>query len=179
MADEDQGLSAVFLANRATLLRFAMARLAGAPESEDVIHDMWLKVSGYQPSGPIADPLGYLFRMTENVIRDLQRSAARRRAREAHWMDETPGMQSGDKNSISPEKIAVERDRLRRVEARIAELPERTRLIFRAFRLEKRKQADIARELGISLSAVEKHLQRAYKTVIAARRDDDAEMEVE
>ncbi|WP_138921377.1 sigma factor-like helix-turn-helix DNA-binding protein, partial [Novosphingobium pentaromativorans] len=48
-------------------------------------------------------------------------------------------------------------------------LPDRTAWIFRQYRIEGQSQRDIAHELGISLSAVEKHLQRAYKAVLSLR----------
>jgi RNA polymerase sigma-70 factor (ECF subfamily) len=50
-------------------------------------------------------------------------------------------------------------------------LGERTDYIFRRHRVEGIPQRDIAAELGISLSAVEKHLQRAYRAVQAAYRE--------
>jgi len=40
-------------------------------------------------------------------------------------------------------------------------LPERTRDIFILFRVEKMRQAEIAKRLGVSVSAVEKHVIRA------------------
>jgi len=49
------------------------------------------------------------------------------------------------------------------------ELPERTRTIFRRFRLDGEPQRQIAADLGISVSAIEKHLTRAYEAVAAAK----------
>jgi RNA polymerase sigma-70 factor (ECF subfamily) len=48
-------------------------------------------------------------------------------------------------------------------------------LIFRRFRIEGEQQRAIAAELGISISAVEKHLARAYKDISAARLRLDEE----
>lgn len=174
MRSETTGIGAIFLDNRTELMRFATARLRDATDAEDILQDIWLKLENLE-SGPVSEPLAYLYRMTENAIRDRQRSEIRRRVREAHWVEDGDGPSKDDKDTLSPEKIAVERDRLKRVEVRISELPERTHYIFRAVRLDGRKQSDIAAELGISLSAVEKHLQRAYKAVIKARLEDDAE----
>jgi RNA polymerase sigma-70 factor (ECF subfamily) len=48
-------------------------------------------------------------------------------------------------------------------------LPERTRAIFRRFRLDGEPQRRIAEDIGISVSAVEKHLARAYEAIAAAK----------
>ena len=54
-------------------------------------------------------------------------------------------------------------------------LPERTRTIFRRFRIDGEPQRLIADELGISVSAVEKHLARAYQAIadVKLRLDED------
>ncbi len=54
-------------------------------------------------------------------------------------------------------------------------MPERTRTIFRRFRIDGQQQSVIAAELGISVSAIEKHLARAYKEISAARLRLDEE----
>jgi RNA polymerase sigma-70 factor (ECF subfamily) len=54
-------------------------------------------------------------------------------------------------------------------------MPERTATIFRLFRLENVPQKTIAADLGISVSAVEKHLARAYLDILHARRKFDEE----
>jgi RNA polymerase sigma-70 factor (ECF subfamily) len=53
------------------------------------------------------------------------------------------------------------KERLVRATAVLLELPERTRVIFVLRRLEGMRFNDIAARLGISVSAVEKHMQRA------------------
>ena len=57
---------------------------------------------------------------------------------------------------------------LRRVEASIAAMPDRMATALRMFRIEDRSQREIAQTLGISVSGVEKLLQRAYRQI----RDD-------
>jgi DNA-directed RNA polymerase specialized sigma24 family protein len=54
-------------------------------------------------------------------------------------------------------------------------LGDRTDLVFRRYRVEGRSQKEIAAELGISLSAVEKHLQKAYRALVDLRRRIDAD----
>jgi DNA-directed RNA polymerase specialized sigma24 family protein len=66
------GLEAVFLDNRAKLLGFLAARGAG-DAAEDLLHELWLKVSTGQ-RGPIASPLSYLFRAADTLMIDRYRS---------------------------------------------------------------------------------------------------------
>ena len=74
---------------------------------------------------------------------------------------------------MSGERIVLARDQLRVVEARLAGLGERTWTILRLFRIHGLPQERIAADLGISLSAVEKHLQKAYRALLSIDREDD------
>jgi RNA polymerase sigma-70 factor (ECF subfamily) len=56
-------------------------------------------------------------------------------------------------------------------------MPERTRAIFLDFRVHEIPQKEIADQHAISISAVEKHLQRAYRVIREYRNkmeNDDA-----
>ncbi|WP_116092227.1 RNA polymerase sigma factor [Sphingomonas crusticola] len=165
------GLSAVLLANRGPLLRFLRARGAG-DDAEDVMQDLWLKVERLEAEGPIADPRAYLFRMADNLMHDRVRAAMRRTSREHAW-GETGYDISGLDDAPSAERALAARQRLRRVELALATLGERSQAIFRRFRIDGVSQSRIAQEEGISLSAVEKHLQRAYRIVATLVDEDD------
>ena len=165
------GLDAIFAANRALLARYVRVRLRNDEAIEDVIQELWLKVQTVD-SGPIAEPLAYLYRMAENLVLDRKRAEQRRVARDHLW---TEHCADGDDLSAdvapSPERVVIARDYLRRVDARLALLPERTLFVFRAVRIDKRPQKELATELGISVSAVEKHLQRAFREVISVKEE--------
>ena len=60
---------------------------------------------------------------------------------------------------------------LRHVEAALRALPERTRQIFLLNRIHGRKYADIAKAMGLSQSAVEKHMMRALEACKASLRE--------
>ena len=164
----DSGLVAVFLANRPALLRFLQARGAG-PAAEDLLQELWVKASA-GAGQPLADPLAYLYRMAANLVLDHRRGELRRARREEAWAEGDPL----PSDLSSGERTAMSRDELRLVEAALAELGERTDAIFRRFRIDGLSQRQIADELGISLSAVEKHLQKAYRALVALRRRIDA-----
>ncbi|PSJ20094.1 RNA polymerase subunit sigma-70, partial [Halomonas sp. ND22Bw] len=57
------------------------------------------------------------------------------------------------------------RSQLRIVEGAIADMPERMAIALRRFRIDGEPQRAIAAELGISVSGVEKLLQRAYRII--------------
>lgn len=168
----DGGLEAVFLANRTALLRFMRAR-GGTEDAEDLLHELWLKLSVALPTGPIADPLAYLYRMADNLMHDRRRAASRRRGRETAWSDTASGVSPGASDAPSAERMLLARDELARIEAALAMLGTRTVQIFRRYRIDGVCQKTIAVEQGISLSAVEKHLQRAYRRIMAARGEAD------
>lgn len=163
------GLEAVLLANRDRLLRFLRSRGAGE-DAEDLLQELWIKL-GHAPGGPVADPVSYLFRAANNLMLDRRRSALRASVRDHGW-----SVLSSDEDAQLPggERVLIARERLARTEAALDALGERTAQIFRQFRLEGVSQRQIAAELGLSLSAVEKHLQKAYRALVDLKEDDDA-----
>lgn len=167
------GLEAVFLNNRSSLLRFLRAR--GGPDlAEDLLQELWIKASA-GTSEPLADPLAYLYRMANNLMVDRHRSELRRSRREQAWDESGSWSEATLIEGTGADRVLSARQGLRAAEARLESLGERTEIIFRRFRLEGVTQNQIAAEMGISLSAVEKHLQKAYRALVELRRELDAE----
>ena len=168
------GLLLTALEQRAALLRYLLARRVPPEEAEDIIQDLIVKLKS-QGSGPVSEPRAYLYRMAENLLLDRLRSEGRRRGREQAWVAARAGATLDSDDRPSPEQVIIARERLALVSAALAELPERTRSVFRLYRIDGVPQRQIAADAGISLSAVEKHLQRAYRTVLDAQRRLDAD----
>jgi len=167
----DSGLEAVLLQNRAALLRFLRARGAGEA-AEDFLQEIWIRASR-GVSGPIADPIGYLFRTANNLLLEKRRAELRGARRDHQWHELISG--EGDvADSPTGERILIAREQLAAAEATLRSLGERTDYVFRRFRIEGASQRAIADELGISLSAVEKHVQKAYRALLDLRRRFDA-----
>lgn len=167
------GLRQVFLDRRPMLLRLLTARLGNADDAQDALQDLWLKLDGLaaQPaSGPIADPAAFLYRMAANHASDRRIAGRRREVRDDAWQ----GVQPGETEQPDAERALIARDRLRMVQATIAGMPERMQAALRMFRIEERSQRDIAAELGITVSGVEKLLRRAYLQINAARDAESA-----
>ena len=169
---DSNGLEAVFMAHRAVLERFLRARCGNPAEAEDLVQELWLKLSG--ATGPVAAPLAYLYRMADNLVLDRRRSARRRERRDDVWNDLAGGGTAGASDAPSIERTLIAREQLRLVEEALSELAPRTAHIFKRFRIEAIGQRHIAAEEGISVSAVEKHLQKAYHTIMQVRDKFDA-----
>jgi RNA polymerase sigma factor (sigma-70 family) len=167
------GLKAYLLRERPALLRLLTARLGSAEEAEDVVQELWLRLST-MTSTPIAQPGGYLFRMASNIATDRRRSAIAGARRDQDWI-ETHGAADGVMPSAEAGMLAS--DRLRQIDAAVAALPERTARIFRLYRYEEMPRRAVADLIGISVSAVEKHLQTAYRAIHGLDAADGGERE--
>lgn len=166
-------LEQVFLAHRPALERFLRARCGNAAEAEDLLQDLWLKLAGVMV--PVAEPLAYLYRMADNLVLDRRRSAQRRERRDDAWIDFSGSGSAGVSDAPSAERAIIARGQLAQVAQAFDELGERTTAIFKSYRIDGVGQKEIAAQQGISLSAVEKHLQKAYRLVIQLRCNLDAE----
>ena len=168
----DAGLAAVFMEHRPALLRFLHARGA-SNAAEDLLQELWLKATA-GPTEPIADPLAYLYRAANNLLLDQRRSELRRSRREESWTYSAGGSAGEASDLDSGERTVIAREQLRMIENALLGLGQPTETIFRRFRVDGISQSHIAAEIGISLSAVEKHLQKAYRLILQIRRQSDA-----
>ena len=170
-AGNSAGLEQVYLDNRPALLRFLRARGAGEA-AEDLLQELWIKAAA-GASGPIRDPLPYLYRTANNLMLDRRRAEIRQARREVEYVGP---VDAGEPASEAPheERAMIAREELRTAQEALSALGERTEAVFRRFRLEGASQKQIAEEEGISLSAVEKHLQKAYRALIQLRSPLDA-----
>lgn len=166
----EHGIEAVLLAHRAQLMRFLESHGAG-DAAEDLFQELWIRVT-QRPTGPVGNPLAYLYRAANNLMIDRYRAERQARQRDHAWSDARGGL---DERAPQPtaEETLIARQELRRFDAALAALGERAARCFRRFRLDGVPQKQIAAELGVSLSTVESDLRRAYAALIAARRQSD------
>lgn len=167
------GLEAIFLENRASLLRFLRARGAG-DESEDLLQEIWMRLSE-KTLGPVADPLPYLYRMANNLMLDRHRSRVRREKREQDWTEDTVDTATGAAPDAPADDRLIHAQSLSQVEAALRALGPRVEMVLRRFRLEGVGQKQIAEELGVSLTTVEKDLQKAYRALMTLKAEMDAQ----
>jgi RNA polymerase sigma factor (sigma-70 family) len=152
---------------RKPLMTYFQRQTGDHAEAEDLTQEVLLRLVRVNGDEAIEAPDEFVFTIASNLLRDRARKRVTRQADRHVSLHPAP-----DENATSaPLQLAAEdlpadrvlmgKERLRRVLDALADLPERTREIFVLYRLERLRQAQIAERLGISVSAVEKHVVRA------------------
>jgi RNA polymerase sigma-70 factor (ECF subfamily) len=159
---EQQGLRAIVDSFGPSLTRFFRRRIDDPGEVEDLVQEVFLRLARRGGVGDMEKIGGYVFETAASVLHDRRR---RRRVRCAEAHDPFDPERHADAD-FSPDRVLDGQERLRRASAALLELPERTRHVFVLRRLEGLRYQDVARRLGLSVSAVEKHMQRAMAHLI-------------
>lgn len=154
---------------RANLVRVFAARLRSVAEAEDLIQDLFLKVQALGELEVEGDGSALLFRMANNLMLDRLRSQTRAGARDESWR----GLQTttlGDQSvadAPSAEDVVVGRQRLKAIMVALETLPAQTARAFTLHKLEGLSHAETAAAMGVSRSAIEKHVSAALKALMA------------
>jgi RNA polymerase sigma factor (sigma-70 family) len=136
-------------------LRDQIARMTRRDDAEDLLHDAWIGIT--ERAVKAENPVALLARTAANRGIDAYRREQRLGATVA---TEAIAEAIADHRPLQDEML-IARHRLERLKGGVAQLSPRTREIFLMHRLDGRKYREIAQELGISQSAVEKHIARA------------------
>jgi RNA polymerase sigma-70 factor (ECF subfamily) len=161
-------LISAYLEHRPFLLRLLTARTGSAAEAEDIFQEMYERLAAVPDAGAIENVPAFLNRMAMNLAFDRRRSHARGVARDAEWLDVTARVEGEEPIADIPtaEDVAASRQELRLLREAIDALPAQGRRVFEMHKLEGRPHADVAAKLGISRSAVEKHMAAAMKNLL-------------
>jgi RNA polymerase sigma factor (sigma-70 family) len=138
------------------VLRTVRRVLHGTNDAEDLLHSAFIRFAEYRDRETVANPAAFLVRTAANLAVDERRRRQRR---------EIPApviemMEVADEQPMPTEMLAA-KERLENVLAGLDSLGARTREIFLMHRISGMKHRDIAARLGITVSAVEKHVAKA------------------
>ncbi len=162
-------LTAAYLEQREALARFFRARLGAQADVEDLLQDLYLKVSAIEPDREVRDHRAYLYRLASNLMMDRWRSGRRAATRDGAWrmVAHQTGLSEDIDDAPSAEAVVAGRERLAALVAALPDLPEKTARIFRMHKFEGLSYADVATNLGVSRSSVEKHMMDALRILTA------------
>jgi RNA polymerase sigma factor (sigma-70 family) len=144
---------------RGWLLRYFRRRVPNVAEAEDLVQDVFARMVARDSTEPVGHLGGYVLKTASNVLTDWIRRRSSRQAK--HHVAFEPELHGEE--DAGPERILGGTEELQAATRVLLQLPERTRTVLILRRLEGWKFQDIAAHLGISVSAVEKHLVRAIQ----------------
>ncbi|MGV1947228.1 MULTISPECIES: RNA polymerase sigma factor [unclassified Agrobacterium] len=156
VGDKKKNILESFAASYGELLRHLSRRLGRDVDADDVLQDTFLRLQSIPVETDIKNPRSYLFRMADNQATDHIRG---RRSLERYLSSvELPDCAD---DRPSPERVVDYRQRLGSLEQAISELTPRQRQVFLMHKFDGLSHAEIARDLKITKSAVEKLVMKA------------------
>lgn len=142
-------------------LRALVKRIARSTRSiddaEDFLQSAFLRMIEYRSRHAVTNDTAFLVRAASNIAIDESR---RRKVRAEPDIPMEVLVEIPDEQPLQDEVFEA-RERLKRVRAALERLSPRTREIYFMHRIDGMKYREIAAELGITSSAVEKHIAKA------------------
>lgn len=155
-------LKGLFLKHASTLRGYLARKVRDPQLVADLVQESFLRMAERARQQPIDNTPGYLYRTARNLLIDHIRQETRRKTDSvphealAQIEDELAGLEA--QAMLEQQRMALKRA--------LSELPERTQEIFRLNRIEGMTHAEVARQLEISDSSVQKHLSKALAHVM-------------
>jgi RNA polymerase sigma-70 factor (ECF subfamily) len=155
------GLAILYCAEHGKLVRY-LKRRVDDDLALDIAHDVFVRAASTPDLLRLTNPGGYLCRIAQHLLIDRERKIRRR----GRMLPLTAAIDAPA--PPQQERDLVASDIQRTLDRALGALPERTRRIFVMHRFEDKAYAEIHRELGISLGAVEYHMTRALAHIRGA-----------
>jgi len=161
-------LIGAYLQKRQDLLRYFTLRLNSEAAAEDVVQDIYLRIVTAN-SAVVENPTAYLYRLGTNLMLDRLKQQRRASLRDDAWHGSRYVRIGGEDMANDPpaEEAMAARQRLQRIVDAIEELPPQRRRAFQLHKFEARSHAETAAIMGISRSAVEKHISAALRHLLS------------
>jgi RNA polymerase sigma factor (sigma-70 family) len=132
-------------------------------EAEDLIQEAWLRVFEYCERGQVREPERVLVRTVSNLMRNEDRH----RRRHPYVGQAVEELSLADAAPL-PEEVLASRQRLTHVLNALATVDTRTREAFLLHRTDGLSYPQIAKQLGVSVSTVEKRIAWAMAVLLDA-----------
>jgi RNA polymerase sigma-70 factor (ECF subfamily) len=161
LVERTDWFKASILPHQAALRARLRRSLPPEADLDDLVSETLARAYAAEDWGRVANGRHYLFRIARNMLVD----AARRDA--IAPFDLVPHFDDRHEDWTTETTISA-RDELRQVQRAIDGLPQQCRRVFVLRRVHERSIGEIAEEMGLSISTVEKHLAKALMLVSRA-----------
>jgi len=141
------------------LLSFVRRRVDCPDAADDILQDTYLRFAGYRSDSTIENPRAFLYRIAANL------SADHLRARQRHPSESIESIEAelpADSRQV-PETIVEQQQQMDRLYQALNELSPLCREIFILSRFDGLTHVQIARQLNVSVSWVEKNIVQALR----------------
>nr|WP_238871668.1 RNA polymerase sigma factor [Halopseudomonas maritima] len=138
-------------------------RFGDRQEAHEVVHDVCVNLLASPEKETVRVPLALLHKIIHDRAISHYRSERRRQA----WVDDYAELDEVLCSAPGPERQHAAMDELEHLCAAIAELPPRCQQVFVMHKIHQLPQHQVAKQLGISLKAVEKHLRVGMRKCLA------------
>lgn len=152
----DEAVERLFRSQSPRLLRL-LTRRYSPEEARDIVQEAFLRLTGAAGRQTLTNPESYLKGIVWNLLRDRAKNVGRRIER-GHAELQPDKLAANDSD---PHQALVARQTLARYEAAVMALKPKTREIFLLHRLDGLTYGQIADEVGMSVSGVEKQMMKA------------------
>jgi len=163
-AEEQSLLARTYARWRLPLQRMLGRHLRNREDAEDAAQDVFMRYAASGKALPAAEQEPYLRTVARNLSHDAWQKSQHRHGVEVLSLDEQAGAleQLPADDATDPVHAAEYRERLRRLEEAMAELPERRREAFVLHSIDGLTQTEVAQRMGISRRMVYNHVHLAF-----------------
>ena len=152
---------------RRPLLSFFKKRAPATVEPEDLVQEVFVRLTRRANLASIRQVEGYLFQTASSVLADRFRRDGVRHEKAHGPFEET----EHSSTAFSPERVVTGRDSVEHLVGEIRRMPDRMQSVFVLYHFENVRQVDIARRLKMGLSTVEKDIAAANALLLKCDRD--------
>ncbi len=141
-----------------SLERFLARKLNNAQDAAEIAQETFLRLYRLDELDTVDDTRAFMFRVASNMAIDQLRRKVLHDKYVAREVNDT-----GQQKGVSPEQVAVAQEELQRVYQVVEGLPLKCKQAFLLHRKSGLSYSQIASEMNISVSSVEKYILQALK----------------